>query len=139
MHIKVLKLKVVLFGLKSLCRHYRQTHTKVLSDNTTTVCAINNSWSDNAFCVSWHNLSFYSFPPFLCIRKVLQKIISDNSTDILIIPNWPSQFWFTVLQGLLLTEVFSIPPNANDLYLPNQPDLVSGKAFSSSTTYPVVS
>ena len=21
----------------------------------------------NAFCVSWHNLSFYSFPPFSCI------------------------------------------------------------------------
>ena len=27
----------------------------------------------NAFCVSWHNLSFYCFPPFSCIGKVLQK------------------------------------------------------------------
>ena len=25
----------------------------------------------NAFCISWHNLSFYCFPPFSCIGKVL--------------------------------------------------------------------
>ena len=101
----------------------------------------------NAFCVSWHNLSFYCFPPFSCIGKVLQKIISDNAAGILIVPNWPSQFWFTVLQDLLLTEAFIIPPNADNLYLPNQPDLkhpffrnlelmaclVSGKALGSSS------
>ena len=27
----------------------------------------------NAFCVSWHNLSLYCFPPFSCIGKVSQK------------------------------------------------------------------
>ena len=218
LHINVLELKAVLFGLKSLCSHLRQTHIKVLSDNTTAMCSINNmgscksllcdqevrkiwSWAIdrdifitathipgirngkldqesrkselrpewkshesifgyiqkyldfypsvdlfasrtnsqlplffayrpdpkaeviNAFCVSWHNLSFYCFPPFSCIGKVLQKIIFDNATGILILPNWPSQFWFTVLQDLLLTEVFIIPPNANNSYLPNQPDL----------------
>ena len=77
----------------------------------------------NAFCVSWHNLSFCCFPSFPCIGKVLQKIISDNATGILIVPNWPSQFWFTVLQDLLLREAFIIPPNIDNLYLPNQPDL----------------
>ena len=56
----------------------------------------------NAFCVSCHNLSFYCFPPFSCIGKVLQKIISDNATGISVVPNWPKQFWFTVLQDLLL-------------------------------------
>ena len=45
LHINVLKLKAVLFGLKSLCSHLRQTHIKVLSDNTTTVWAINNMGS----------------------------------------------------------------------------------------------
>ena len=78
-------------------------------------------------------------------------MIFDNATGILILPNWPSQFWFTVLQDLLLTEVFIIPPNANNSYLPNQPDLkhpffnnlelmpclVPGKALSSSLIYPV--
>ena len=105
----------------------------------------------NAFCVSWNNLSFYCIPPFSCIAKVLEKTISDNPTGILIVPNWPSQFWFTILQDLLLTEAFIIPPNADNLYLPNQPDfkhpffrnlelmacLVSGKALESSSIYPV--
>ena len=105
----------------------------------------------NAFPVLWHNLSFYYFPPFSCIGKVLQKTISDNATSILIVPNWPSQFWFTVLQDSLLTEAFIIPPNANNLDLPNQLDLkhpffrnlelvaclVSGKALSNSSTYPI--
>ena len=77
----------------------------------------------NAFCVSWHNLPFYCFLPLSCIGKVLQKRISDNATDILIALNWLSQFWFTVLQDLLLKEAIIIPPNADNLYLPNQPDL----------------
>ena len=77
----------------------------------------------NAYCVSWHNLSFYCFPPFSCLEKVLQKKMSENATGILIVPNWLSHFWFTVLQDLILTEAFILPPNADNLYLPNQPDL----------------
>ena len=42
LHINVLELKAVLFGLKSLYSHLRQTHMKVLSDNRTALCAINN-------------------------------------------------------------------------------------------------
>ena len=70
----------------------------------------------NAFCVSWHDLQFYCFPPFSCSfpMKVLQKIISDNATGILTVP---SQVWFTILQDLLLTEGFIIPRNADNLYL----------------------
>ena len=41
----------------------------------------------NTLCVSWHNLLFYCFLPFLCIGKVLQRIISDNATGILTVPN----------------------------------------------------
>ena len=45
------------------------------------------------------------------------------ATCILVVPNWPSQFWFTVLQELFLTEAFIILPNADNFYLPNQNDL----------------
>lgn len=46
LHTDVLKLKAVLFEIKSLHSHLRQTHLKVVSDNTTALCAINNmsSW-----------------------------------------------------------------------------------------------
>ena len=101
----------------------------------------------NAFCVSWHDLPFYCTSPFSCIGKV---IISDNATGMLIVPNWLSQFWFIILQDLLLTA-FIIPRNADNFYLPNQPDLkhpfcrnlefmaclVSAKALASSSTYSV--
>ena len=90
----------------------------------------------NTLCVSC--LSFLCF-------------IFDNAIGILIVPNWPRQFWFTVLQDLLLREAFIILPKADDLNLPNQPDhkypfsrnqelmvcLVSGKALVSSSIYPV--
>ena len=45
LYINVLELKAVLFGLKRLCRHLRQPHIKLLSDNTTAVCALNNMGS----------------------------------------------------------------------------------------------
>jgi len=47
-HINVLELKAILFGLKSLCSEVRNTHIKVLCDNTTAVQCINNMGS----CVS---------------------------------------------------------------------------------------
>ena len=45
LHINVVELKAVSFGLKSLRSHLRQTHINVLSDNTTAVCPINNMGS----------------------------------------------------------------------------------------------
>ena len=42
MHINILELEAVSFGLKSLFGHLRQTDIKVLFDNTTAVCTINN-------------------------------------------------------------------------------------------------
>ena len=45
-----------------------------------------------AICVSWHNLSFYCFPPFSHIGKVLQKIVSDNASGILMSQTGPASF-----------------------------------------------
>ena len=39
--INVLKLKTILFGLKSLARHIRLTYIKILCDNSTAVTCIN--------------------------------------------------------------------------------------------------
>ena len=48
MHINVLELKAILFGLRSLCDHICDSHIKVLSDNTKAVHCINNM----ASCIS---------------------------------------------------------------------------------------
>ena len=41
----------------------------------------------NAFAVSWENLSFYVFPPFICIPKILQKDWHDKAEVILVVPD----------------------------------------------------
>ena len=41
-HINELELKAVFFALSSLCNNVRNKHIRILSDNTTTVCYINN-------------------------------------------------------------------------------------------------
>ena len=41
-HINVLELNAVYFGLKSLCRDLKETHIKILTDNTTVVHGIKN-------------------------------------------------------------------------------------------------
>ena len=48
----------------------------------------------NAFTINWGIKKFYSFPPFSCIPKVMQKIYSDKATGILVVPDWPNQPWY---------------------------------------------
>ena len=42
MHINVVELKAIFFGLRSLCGHICDSHIKILSGNTTAVHCINN-------------------------------------------------------------------------------------------------
>ena len=34
------------------------------------------------FSVSWTNLEFYAFPPFICVERELQKIRFDKATGM---------------------------------------------------------
>ena len=43
----------------------------------------------NAFTIPWEN--FYAFPPFAILGRVLQKVLNDKSTGMVIVPNWPTQ------------------------------------------------
>ena len=45
LHINVLELRAIYFGLQSLCSDIRNTHLKVLTDNTTAVHSVNNMCS----------------------------------------------------------------------------------------------
>ena len=39
------------------------------------------------FTLLWENLSFYAFPPFICIPRVLQKVWHDKAKGILVVPD----------------------------------------------------
>ncbi len=72
----------------------------------------------DAFSVSWENIRFYAFPPFNCISRVIQKIVQDKATGILIVPDWPSQIWYHMFLDIILIDMY-LPPRPRMLYLPN--------------------
>ena len=45
----------------------------------------------DAFSISWKELYFYAFPPFNCVDRVLQKIVKDGATGIVVVPDWTNQ------------------------------------------------
>ena len=80
-----------------------------------------NAFAVNAFTLDWSTLAIYAFPPFSCVEKTARKIIQDKARGIIIVPNWPSQSWFSMLQRIQIEEPFSILPSEHQLYLPCQP------------------
>lgn len=69
------------------------------------------AWRIDAFTVDWHNLNFYGFPPFSLILRVLQKIINDKATGILIVPLWESQCWYPLFTKLIEGSPLYFGPN----------------------------
>ena len=70
-----------------------------------------------AFSVYWHSIPFYCFPPFSYIGRVIRKIINDNASGTLAVPNWPSECWYPTLFAILEKPVYVIKPGVNQLYL----------------------
>ena len=77
----------------------------------------------NAFSLSWTNEKFYSFPPFSCILKVIRKIIADQATGILVVPDWATQTWYPLLLGILEQPPIILKPSVELLIMPSQPNL----------------
>ena len=78
----------------------------------------------NAFSISWSTYSFYAFPPFSILPKVLQKILSDKATGLLVIPKWPTQAWWPRVMRMLIQEPIQLPIGKHTLTQPSQPSLV---------------
>ena len=75
----------------------------------------------NAFHISWKEYTFYAFPPFCIIQRVLQKINIDQATGIIIVPNWPTQTWWPYLMSMLIHYPIILPRKTRTLFLPAQP------------------
>lgn len=46
---------------------------------------------------NWHSLPFYAFPPFAVVHRVLDKIAQDEATGVLVVPDWPTRSWYSML------------------------------------------
>ena len=52
-----------------------------------------NAFAIDAFTLNWSVFNLvYCFPPFSVIGKVLQKLLQYQTTAILVLPDWPTQF-----------------------------------------------
>lgn len=70
----------------------------------------------DAFTRQWTNYYFYAFPPFSVILKMLKKIISDQASGIVVVPDWPSQPWYPLWESLRISDVIIFKPT-HDLLL----------------------
>ena len=74
------------------------------------------AWAADAITLSWESLDMYAFPPICLLGNVVNKILSHDCQQIILIdPSWPNMPWFWDLVELSV----QIP-----LCLPQQPSLV---------------
>ena len=81
------------------------------------------SYAVNALHIQWTNFSFYAFPPFCIIQKVLKKVQEDKATGLLVVPHWPTQPWWPYLANMLIAPPLILPREKDTLHLPSNPDL----------------
>ena len=67
------------------------------------------AWAVDAFTLDWGRMNFYAFPPFSLVPRCLQKIRQDKARGLLIVPNWPTQAWFPILNDMLLERPLPLP------------------------------
>ena len=72
----------------------------------------------DAFSYSWSNETFYAFPPFAIISKILTKIEAEMATGVLIFPLFRTQSWLTRRLRLLIHEPLLLPKSNTSLYFP---------------------
>ena len=82
------------------------------------------AYAVNAFCVPWENYVFYALSPFSIIQQVLQKVVAEKATGLLVVPHWPTQSLWPFLMNMLINYPIILPRGKETLYLPAQPQLV---------------
>ena len=87
----------------------------------------------DAFSLDWSTYKFYAFPPFSLVSRCLQKIRMDKATGIIVVPRWPTQPFYSLLNQMLLRAPLVIPPAESNLLMPDRPGLTS--AISGRTPF----
>ena len=75
----------------------------------------------DAFTVSWSGPLTYCFPPFSLLGRCLQKIAMDHAECIVLIPNWPTQPYYSKVMEMLVSLPLVLPWQPQLLQLPHDP------------------
>lgn len=78
------------------------------------------AYAINAFSLSWNNGLNFSFPPFSCLSRTIQKVVEDEAEMILVAPLFPTQPWFPHLLQMVSADSYILPKVDHLLYLPNK-------------------
>ena len=71
----------------------------------------------NAFSLEW-KIEFYAFPLFSLIDRFMQKISIEASIEILIVPYWSTQPWYSHLMKILIDNPILLSSTKNLLFHP---------------------
>ena len=75
----------------------------------------------DALCLPWYGTNGYFFPPFNLVSSTLAMMVSERPTGILLVPDWPSQPWYPLLQQLMPRPTIRIPVGPGTLHLRHKP------------------
>lgn len=78
----------------------------------------------DAFTLDWENINLYAFPPFSVASRVLQKLQDNKATGIIVLPNWPTQVWFSKAMRMLIQHPVLLQKSKHLLKLPSRPSQV---------------
>lgn len=105
---------------KSILKTYGVPEIDLFAARANAKCDLYVAWKNDpdafkldAFTLSWKPYFFYAFPPFVLITKVLQKIISEQSEGIVVVPDWPTQPWYPVFHRLAISKPIHFGPCDN--------------------------
>ena len=107
----------------SLCGHFGLPEVDLFASRINAKLDNYFSWHPDpsslvtdAFSVGWGDVYGYAFPPFRLLGRVIQKIIQDRATVLVVMPLWPTKPWFPVALRLLTATPRLI--SRGSLYLP---------------------
>jgi len=76
----------------------------------------------NAFDFYWHpKIMFYANPPWTLIERVLEKIIEDKATVVLVTPRWTKAPWWSQIIEMKVTQIIWTGPLYLDVDLRVRP------------------
>ena len=75
----------------------------------------------DAFTVSLSGPLTYCFPPFSLLGRCLQKIAMDQAEYIVLVPNWPTQPYYSKVMEMLVSLPLVLPCQPQLLQLPHDP------------------
>ena len=107
-------------AFSEIIRTFGKPDTDLFASRANTKCETYVSWRRDpgaiaivAFTITWNPYFFYAFPPFSIILRVLQKIKSERSRGLLVVPLWETQPWFPMFKSMLAADTLVFPPDIN--------------------------